>query len=204
MTEEEANALVHEHTTFKKEPGQNAVESSILMQLETVSVAQSCSDAVYTMLGELWLRKKRTLAIKHLKLTFGSHVSNHAEFQTFMTSLSQNARLQSLELRVPFEHVENCPACTQIRPMQGAGDDDEFDFWQQLLFSPDLNRSLQRVKIDLEISKFANDTPILSMLCLVHVNRRLTHFDLTLHRYFRRLKGDTLSGSIFKDTQFLN
>ena len=99
------------------------------MQIESVSVAKNCSDSVYTMLGELWLKKNRTLRIKHLKLAFASHVSDHAEFQTFMTSVNQNARLQSLEIAVEPEFHPNCAACTMVRPA-GNDNDGEFDFWQ--------------------------------------------------------------------------
>ena len=88
MTPEEANALVEEHTIFVKEASQHTIESSVLMQIEAVTLGHNCSDSVYTLFGELWLKKKRTLRIKHLKISFGSHVSNHAEFQTFMTSLN--------------------------------------------------------------------------------------------------------------------
>ena len=82
------------------------------MQIEALSIALNCSDAVYTLLGELWLKKKRTLAIKQLKLAFASHVSNHDEFQTFMTSINQNARLQALDLHIVTEYDGNCQSCT--------------------------------------------------------------------------------------------
>ena len=38
MTEPEANAIVDEHTTFIKEPNQVALESSIMLQVETISI----------------------------------------------------------------------------------------------------------------------------------------------------------------------
>ena len=67
MIEGEASAIVNQHTTYLKEPTQVALESSLLLQVETISISKHCSDAVYTLMGELWLKKKRTLAIKHLK-----------------------------------------------------------------------------------------------------------------------------------------
>ena len=159
MTVEQAESLVG-LTTFKNDPKVIDQRSSVLMKLDHLVVHNKVSSGVYTMLGELWLKKKRQVAIRHLELSFGAHISNHEEFQTFMISLNQNARIQHLTLNISHENYANCEGCTSFGHDAFDNNSGEFDFWSLLLFSPDLGRSLQKITIDLELSKQHPDPPI--------------------------------------------
>ena len=76
-----------------------------MFQIEHLTVQAGVSDQAYSLLGELLQRKKRQLAIRHLDLLLQSHVTDHQDFQTFLVSLNQNARLTSLTLNVEYSEV---------------------------------------------------------------------------------------------------
>lgn len=55
-----------------------------------------------------------------------------------MVSLNQNARLISLDLGIKNEQTDDCESCEQANLRDREGREEPFDFWAQLLFSPDL------------------------------------------------------------------